>query len=262
MTDVTFKTISECRLELVAHTTMSAEFITSSVHVADANLLPVSAARASFQNESKTGKKPEADLKLMHSLVRDGHMGVFEHQSATFLIECPLFIRSQIMRHRTGAYNEWSRRYTSEKISFWMPDKWRKQSTSNKQASTDEEVNPWDFITWLGWEKNESDVPIPTGSRNNSDPVVTWKWSCYESWHTYLAYLESGLCREQARAVLPQALLTQFYMTMNLRNWVHFLKLRLEHGAQYEVRVVAERIAQKLRELWPVPMSVLLPEDQ
>jgi thymidylate synthase ThyX len=50
-------------------------------------------------------------------------------------------------------------------------------------------------------------------------------------------------------------------MTMNLRNWVHFLKLRLEHGAQYEVRVVAERIAAKLRELWPIPMSVLLPEE-
>lgn len=245
--DVTFKTIHECRLELVAHTVMASEsnFHREERPAKQADFLPIRAARASFQAEDKTGNKPEADLKLMNSLVRDEHMGVFEHQSATFLIECPLFIRSQIMRHRTGAYNEWSRRYTSEKIGFWKPDKWRKQSESNKQASTDEAVSVH------GIYEMEDD----------NGCIATYEEVCKDALRSYEAHLSIGCSREQARAMLPQSLLTQFYMTMSLRNWVHFLKLRLDSHAQHEVRVVAERIARKLHELWPVPTSVLLPEE-
>jgi len=70
--------------------------------------------------------------------------------------------------------------------------------------------------------------------------------------------LERGIAREQARAVLPQGCYTTFYMTGNLHNWVHFLKLRLDGHAQPEVRVVAKAIRDKLSELFPVSINALL----
>ena len=239
---VEFKTSEQCRVELVAHT-MSVD---KEGFLQLADYLPVSAARASFQNEDKTGASLDKDIKLMKSLARDGHVGPFEHNHATFIIECPLFIRSQIMRHRTGAYNEWSRRYTSEKIAFWIPDKWRAQSKSNKQASTDGAV----------------DVDPILRMEDDCGSLPTYEEVCRGAVRSYEAHLSLGVSREQARAMLPQSLLTQFYMTMNLRNWVHFLKLRLDSHAQREVQIVARKIESQLRELWPEAMGVLLPIEE
>lgn len=144
-----------------------------------------------------------------------------------------------------NSFNEISRRYTSEDIAFWKPDKWRKQSKSNKQASTDEGV----------------DATLYYGENGKQGSSLPYEDSVEVALESYNWLLSKGCCREQARAVLPQSLLTRFYMGGSLRNFVHFLKLRLDPSAQYEVRVVAERITEKLRELWPVPMSVLLPEE-
>lgn len=260
--EITFKTSEECRCELVAHTVMKTDTYFEqalgwvSPDDPDAGFLPVSAARASFQNEDKTGLDAKKDLKLMGSLTRDGHVGPFEHNHATFIIECPLFIRSQIMRHRTGAYNEWSRRYTSEKIGFWVPDKWRAQSKSNKQASTDDEVAHSSYVLYQEYSNHPfNNIEIP----KSTDHYVT---SILKAISAYETLLSEGASREQARAVLPQSLLTQFYMTMNLRNWVHFLKLRLDSHAQKEVQIVARKIESQLRELWPEAMGVLLPLEE
>lgn len=243
-----FKTIHYCRLELVAHTVQ----VVRPRNVSDngwgvlcspsADMLPVSAARASFGREDKTGDDPEADLKLMKYLAKHQHLTPFEYNHATFLIECPLFIRSQIHRHRTFSYNEISRRYTSEDIEFWIPDKWRAQAERNKQASDGE--LPWPTIYHGEYGKDGSTLPYES--------------SCEIALESYNALLSLGVCREQARAVLPQSLLTRFYMGGSLRNWIHFLKLRLDEYAQYEVRVVAERIEKELRNLWPEAVEALM----
>ena len=251
-----FKTIQECRLELVGSTQLTGIYH-HGTYYDDADYMPASAARASFGNEDKTGENPEADVKLMKYLADHQHMSPFEHQSATFLIECPLFIRSQIMRHRTFSYNEISRRYTDENIEFWIPDQWHKQASNNRQAS-DGILDNNDFIEYCGWTKDDNEIPIPDCRSYSQDGFNIYKWGCYAAWHNYLAFLESGVCREQARSILPQSLLTRFYMSGNLRNWIHFLKLRLDEHAQYEVRVVAERIEKELRILWPTSMEVLL----
>lgn len=228
-----FKTIEDCEVLLISRTAL-----VEGVSKSSEDFLPANAARASFSRQDKTGDDPTADSKLIRYLADHEHMTPFEYQHCVFLIECPLFIRSQIMRHRTFSYSEVSRRYTSENLEFWIPDKWRKQSKSNKQASTDEEL---------------MDCQI--------DPCVySWRDSHEECLELYEDYLAGGLCREQARAVLPQSLLTRFYMGGNLRNWVHFLKLRLDDHAQYEVRVIAQRIEKQLRELWPVSMEALMGE--
>lgn len=218
-----FKTIHECGLELVANTSTDYD------NGRSADDMPVRAARASFGKQDKTGVNPEADLKLMKFLADEGHTSCFEHQSATFLLEVPLFIRSQIHRHRTFSYNEISRRYTAENLEFWIPDTFRGQSKSNKQCS-DGEVE----------SDNES-----------------WQWYAGVALGYYNSLLEKGVAREQARAVLPQSLLTRFYMTGNLRNWQHFIELRRDGHAQLEVQVVANRIAEELRKLWPESCKAL-----
>lgn len=234
-----FKTINECGLELVAHSVMvnNHPYISHEEYTADmgnCDFFPCSAARVSFGKEDKTGKDEAADRKLMKYLADHEHMTPFEHQSATFLVEVPLFIRSQIMRHRTFAYNEISRRYTSEDLDFWVPDEWRGQSESNRQAS--------------------SDVRFPVGVdfRDGYYSVCSYALSVYQSMID-----DMGVAREQARSMLPQSLLTRFYMTGNLRNWAHFVKLRVDDHAQYEVRVVAERIDEALGKLWPTAWGVL-----
>lgn len=244
--DIKFKTSEECRCELVAHTVMkdSLEW-GDELRQPGANFLPVSAARASFGREDKTGDDPEADLKLMKYLADHQHLTPFEYNHATFLVECPLFIRSQIHRHRTFAFNEISRRYTSEDIAFWIPDAFRLQSKSNKQASVDESV---EVVSILHMEDEDG-------------CIHTYEEVCKDALRSYEAHISLGVCREQARAMLPQSLITRFYMGGSLRNWVHFLKLRLESHAQKEVQVVARKIESQLRDLWPEAMSVLLPKE-
>jgi thymidylate synthase (FAD) len=232
------KTSDECLLKLVGHTMMVDYDDEELPARKSAALLPVHAARASFGKEDKTGADEHGDKKLMFFLAREGHTSVFEHQSATFLIECPLFIRSQIMRHRTFSYNEISRRYTSEQLGFWVPDVYRKQDPKAKQCSsgefTDDEA--WNFLR-----------PEYCGQ-------LATAYSVYKD------LLDEGLCREQARAALPQSLLTRFYMTGNLRNWAHFLSLRLDKHAQPEVQVIARKIHDALVKLWPLPMQALMEE--
>ena len=230
-----FKTIYDCRVELVAHTVMAKQepvgegiFQFTPMPYGNVDFMPCSAARASFGNEDKTGLDPEKDSKLMNYLAEHQHMTPFEYQHATFLIEVPLFIRSQIHRHRTFAFNEVSRRYTSEDIDFWLPSDWRQQAKNNKQASE--------------------------GSVDYKElPALQESYLQYHGHMEgfYFSLLAKGVAREQARAVLPQSLITRFFMGGSLRNWQHFIELRRDEHAQHEVQVVANRVADKLRELWP-----------
>jgi thymidylate synthase (FAD) len=232
------KTSDECLLKLVGHTMMVDYDDEELPARKSAALLPVHAARASFGKEDKTGADEQGDKKLMFFLAREGHTSVFEHQSATFLIECPLFIRSQIMRHRTFSYNEISRRYTSEQLGFWKPDVYRKQDPKAKQCSSSEVL-----------------------SEKMSDLVEgDYERHIAASFYTYDNLLQDGVAREQARAALPQSLLTRFYMTGNLRNWAHFLSLRLDKHAQPEVQIIAQKIHNELVKLWPLPMQALMEE--
>jgi thymidylate synthase (FAD) len=254
-----FKTIEQCRLDLVAHSVKAGAYFKEDSELLalepDQNLdyFPASAARVSFGKEDKTGKDKTADSKLMKYLAEHEHMTPFEHQSATFLIEVPLFIRSQIHRHRTFAYNEISRRYTDENLEFWIPDKFRKQAESNRQASTDETVGP--FLLGApgdlaAYEERYGKIPL-------TDPVDYYKIWIKNQLGVYTNLISAGCSREQARALLPQSLLTKFYMTGNLRNWAHFVRLRDDEHAQQEVRVPAQRIDKILQGLWPTAWGVL-----
>lgn len=228
----TFKTIEECNVQLIARSVL-VDAVDTDINEG-MNLFPATAARVSLANDLKESDE-QKDAKLLKYLADHDHLTPFEYQHATLMIECPLFIRSQIHRHRTFSYNEISRRYTSEEIGFWVPTTFRLQSKNNKQASdgvADEELQRG---LLQGYEED-----------------------CVRAKTHYEWMINDGIAREQARAILPQSLLTRFYMGGNLRNWAHFLKLRLDSHAQYEVQVIAKKAYVILHDLWPTSLEALM----
>lgn len=187
------------------------------------DLSVVNAARVSFGVEKET--LDEKDKKLINYLMQHNHTSPFEHCTITMRFTVPLFIRSQHHRHRTWAYNEISRRYTSIDMRFYSPSAFRTQHESNRQASNNELVDP---------VLNSSYLSI--GFENASDAV---KMHNARSIGLYNALLNAGVCREQARGVLPQNLYTEYYGTVNLHNLLKFISLRRHEGAQWEMQQVA-----------------------
>jgi len=203
-------------------------------HMGD-DLRVVNSARISF-GTSKTEVSTQ-DRKLIQYLAEHEHMSPFEHNVLSVEISAPLYIRSQIMRHRTFSYNEISRRYTDKNIEFYMPTELRAQSKDNRQAS--------DGVL----------------SQDVSDGYLVEREKLFKmALDLYESMIASGVCKEQARGVLPQDLLTNFVMTGNLRNWVHFVKLRQHPGAQLEVQLIAEQVKDILLEKFGYSAYYLLEE--
>ena len=200
------------------------------------DLSVVNAARVSFGAEKE--QVDEKDVKLINYLMAHNHSSPFEHCTITFRFTVPLFIRSQHHRHRTWAYNEISRRYTSVDIQFYEPSEFRSQHKSNRQASTEELVNP---IV----EYNRSGLPV--------SGVASGMVRAHhkESLKLFEQLLKSGVCREQARGVLPQNLYTQYYGTVNLHNLLKFVSLRSHAGAQWEIQQVAEACLEIAEDFFP-----------
>ena len=198
------------------------------------DLSVVNAARVSFSVEKEELDK--RDEKLINYLLTHNHTSPFEHCAVTMRFTVPLFIRSQHHRHRTWSYNEVSRRYTSVGMRFYEPQDFRTQHESNRQASNSERVNP----TLAG---------LLNGYDKASDAV---KQHHTLSISLYNSLLHAGVCREQARGVLPQNLYTEYYGTVNLHNLLKFISLRSHEGAQWEIQQVANACLQISEKLFPV----------
>jgi thymidylate synthase (FAD) len=197
----------------------------------------VNSARVSFGKHKE--ELDEKDRKLINYLVDHNHTSTFEHNVATFRFVVPLFVRSQHHRHRTWSYNEISRRYTEENLRFYEPQAFRTQHQSNRQASNvDDLIDPMIMLPYTA-----------AGLRGPAHQVV-------RDWHEksvklYNNLIEGGVCREQARGVLPQNLYTEYYGTVNLSNLLKFISLRTHEGAQLEIQKVAEACLEIATDLWP-----------
>ena len=200
------------------------------------DLSVVNAARVSFGTEKE--EVDEKDIKLINYLMAHNHSSPFEHCTLTFKFTVPLFIRSQHHRHRTWAYNEISRRYTSVDIQFYEPSEFRTQHKSNRQASNDQLVDPL-------LESNSKGDPVL--SKASTQVKVHHK----ESLRLFNELLEVGVCREQARGVLPQNLYTQYFGTVNLHNLLKFVSLRVHAGAQWEIQQVAKACLEVAKKHFP-----------
>jgi len=199
------------------------------------DVMVVNSARTSFNNDllDKT-ELTEKDKKLLAYLAKHKHYTPFESCLLTVMVECPIAIRSQIMRHRTASYNEVSRRYTSENIEFYQPNTLRQQDPKSKQSS---------------YGVHKDSVPL----------LEEYTLHVTKAKVLYDKLIEAGVAKEQARFILPQCTYTRFYMTMNLRNWVHLLSLRLDSHAQEEVRFIALQIKEIMIPLFPESIKCLLP---
>lgn len=201
------------------------------------DLTVVNSARVSFGVE-KT-ELDNRDRKLINYLIKHRHTSTLEHNVVTFKFVVPLFVRSQHHRHRTWSYNEISRRYTDKDIQFYLPNNFRTQHESNRQASNIEEViDPRVY----------GDLAVLTAS----ELLRLRTRDCLD---TFNVMLEAGVCREQARMILPQNLYTEYYGTVNLNNLLKFIDLRTHEGAQWEIQKLAEACLDIITDLWPVSVQ-------
>lgn len=195
--------------------------------------MPVLSARVSHAGSGITGDDKRRDTILMNYLAKHQHMTPFEHQSATFKVVLPLFVAREWMRHRTQSYNEVSMRYSSDPVGkFYMPQVWRQQASRNKQSSA--------------------------GQVEDQDGCAKILRDAYDhTVNTYKTLLEKGVCREQARSIVPVGNYTEYYATANLRNWFGFYRLRIASDAQWEIRQYAKCVGDILESIWPDSWNAL-----
>ena len=204
-------------------------------HMGD-DLTIVNSARVSFGVTKD--KLDNRDKKLIKYLVKHRHTSTFEHNVVTFRFVVPMFVRAQHMRHRTWAYNEISRRYTDKDLQFYTPSTFRTQHKTNRQASNLDEINPV-IIPDLAY--------FGEGRRAN----MAVKAHVMRSLELFNVLMAKGVCREQARMVLPQNLYTEYYGTVNLNNLLKFISLRSHAGAQWEIQRTAEACLEIATAIWP-----------
>ena len=199
------------------------------------DLTVVNSARVSFGKHK--AKLDDKDKKLIKYLIKHKHTSTLEHCFVTFRIKVPLFVRSQHHRHRTWSYNEISRRYTDFDIQFYEPEAFRTQHKSNRQASNAEEL---------------------------IDPVIeSWQYEasdCITMHHDaslklFNELIEAGVCREQARGILPQNMYTEYYASANLNNILKFIDLRTHEGAQWEIQEMARGMLKIVKKLYPATVG-------
>ncbi|MBO5803366.1 MAG: FAD-dependent thymidylate synthase [Lentisphaeria bacterium] len=185
----------------------------------------VNAARVSFGKIKQ--EMDDRDVGLLNYLIENRHTSPLEHIVFTFSIHCPLFIRGQWHRHRTWSYNEISRRYTEIDMEFYTPEHLRRQAETNRQASVE--------------DANFDDAALREMIRKQNT----------DSLKLYNDLLEAGVCREQARGVLPQNMMVTFWGTVDLNNLLHFLELRDSEHAQWEIREYAQAIKKLIKPVIP-----------
>lgn len=196
----------------------------------------VNAARVSF------GKRKEAmeerDGKLVRYLWKHEHTSPFRHATVQFHLRAPIFVLRQWMKHQVGcAWNEISGRYVKFDYEFYEPGNWREQHESNKQGSK--------------------------GSIEDQDRAsAIYQASLDEQFKAYEELLALGVCKEQARMVMPLAMYSECYWTASLQAVMHFLRLRMDHHSQWEIQQYARAVKSLVDDRFPTSLDLIpLPDD-
>lgn len=176
----------------------------------------------------------DRDTKLIKYLAKHNHISPFGHAFASFHVKAPIFVARQLVKHSFLRWNEVSRRYVDDEPEFYVPDVWRGRSADKKQGSEG----------------------VVDASRV---PVGRAVWSAKEA---YTQLLAEGVAPEQARMVLPQSTMTEWWWSGSLDAFARMCNLRLPSDTQYETRIVAEQISEVMGELFPVSWRSLLTEAE
>lgn len=190
------------------------------------------AARVSYGAGTK---KVQEDRGLINYLMRHGHTTPFEMCEIKLHVKLPIFVMRHWVRHRTANINEYSARYSVLSNEFYIPElaKISEQSTSNKQGRSEASM------------KDEKSIEIV-------DTLREFSSAAYEKYEHMLNDL--SLTRELARTILPVNVYTEMYWKIDLHNLLHFLKLRADSHAQYEIQCYAKTILDKIVKAW-VPFT-------
>jgi len=203
------------------------------------DLSVVNGARVSFA--SRVEEMTEREEGLIRFLMRERHGTPFEHNSFRFHIKCPIFVAREWMRHRVSSFNEWSGRYSQLEPEFYVPAPEDVRSQVGKPGS-------------YSFETVEPELAEHT--REAQEAVFA------EAYRTYEGLLERGVAKEIARNVLPVAIYTQFYWTVNARSLVNFLSLRNAVTAQREIRRYAAACEQLFGERMPITHAAFVANDR
>ena len=201
------------------------------------DLSVVNAARVSFGKKSEWNpnfrdEPPlyERDEKLIKYLAKHKHISPFGHAFASFHVKAPIFVARQLVKHKFLRWNEISRRYVDDEPEFYVPDVWRGKSVDKKQGSEG---------TWQPNNKKLEDA----------------------MWHIkdlYDQMICDGCAPEQARMVLPQSTMTEWYWSGSLDAFADMCSLRLKEDTQHETRLVAKEVYKHLCNQFPVAAPLLV----
>ena len=198
------------------------------------DLTVVNAARVSFGKNHT--EMTEGDTRLIKYLAKHKHMSPFGHCFASFHVKAPVFVARQLVKHKFLRWNEISRRYVDDEPEFYQPDVWRGRSKDKKQGS-------------------EGAVTVSL-FRTNSH-----KSSEGSALHIYKDLLSDGVAPEQARMVLPQSTMTEWYWSGSLDALADMCNLRCKEDTQYETRLVANKIDEIMLDLYPHSWQALTKGD-
>jgi thymidylate synthase (FAD) len=208
------------------------------------DLTVVNAARVSFNKESEweevnhegDGILSEKDIKLIRYLAKHKHWTPFAHPQITLRIKAPIFIRTQLFKHKVGfVENEVSRRYVSDPPSVYFPH-WRSKPTNGAKQGSEDFMNIDDDYNLVNRH---------------------YEMTVREALLTYDELLKRGVAPEQARSVLPQGTYTEWWWTGSLSAYARVYHQRSDSHAQWEVRQYAHAIGQIIEPLFPESWKVL-----
>jgi thymidylate synthase (FAD) len=208
------------------------------------DLSVVNAARVSFGKKSEwevdydlvpcgLEKLSDRDANLIRYLAKHKHLSPFGHAFASYHVKAPIFVARQLVKHKFLRWNEISRRYVDDEPEFYVPDVWRGRSEDKKQGSAGT------------WQPNHEQL----------DKTM------YKVLDLYDQMIYDGCAPEQARMVLPQSTMTEWYWSGSLDAFSNMCKLRCAPDTQYESRVVADQISEVMSGLYPVSWAALMEGD-
>lgn len=207
----------------------------------------VQAARVSY---GKGTKKVNQDAGLINYLLRHRHTTPFEMCEIKFHLKMPIFVARQWIRHRTANVNEYSARYSVLEKEFYIPsvEELAAQSSKNHQGRSDERLSDAEAARVIEILKGDAD-------------------QCYQHYEelmncsaegNILDENRKGIARELARMNLPINIYTQWYWKIDLHNLMHFLHLRADAHAQYEIRVFAKAMLDVVQKWVPITYAAFM----
>ena len=223
-------------------------------HMGD-DITVVNAARVSFGKKSKyectdmvKGKWELAprDAKLINYLAEHNHKSPFNHAFATFHVKAPVFVARQLVKHEYMPWNEISRRYVESDPTYYYPDTWRGRSSDKKQGSEG-------VIDLSEIKDTEHNTAILGSGTLDGHVTEISEWLL----ETYKLLIDKGVCPEQARMVLPQSMMTEWYWSGSLYAFAKMCSLRCSYDTQVETQQVALEIDTEMAKLFPVSWKAL-----